>query len=96
MQNFDPNKKCYVEIIERKREFEDNNIKVDASLSNTTRVLAILSLIFGALSIVAAIPVAIVGLVKDKERKYTAFYIIGIILFIIWIIVLIVLLYNIG
>ena len=95
MQNFDPNKKCYVAEIEKKREIDTYDVRVDADISNTTRVLAILSLIFGLIGGIPAIPIAIVGLVKDKERKYTVFYIIGLALFHIWIIIIIIMLYNI-
>lgn len=117
MQNFDPNRKCYIERIEAKNELDKAELKIDANISNTTRVLAILSLLFsflggllfilniffenlphlqmfvivlGYIFEIAAIPLTVVGLVKDKERKYTAFYIIAIVVIHIWFIFMIV------
>lgn len=59
--------------------------------SQAPRVLSILSLIFGILGGYAAIVLGIIGLILDKQKKYTTRYIAGIVLAVCWIAITIVL-----
>lgn len=58
--------------------------------SDSCKVFGILSIVFGALGGWLGVLFGIIGLCKDKEKKYKTLYVIGISLFAVWFVILII------
>ena len=59
--------------------------------SAAPRVFAILCLVFGLLGGLAAFVMGILGFIFDKKRKYTTYYVVGMLIALFWLVILIIL-----
>ena len=77
----------YEEKKEEKPETPVTPVEPVQEESAAPRVFAILCLVFGLLGGLAAVVMGILGLVYDKKKKYTAYYIVGMVIAIVWVVI---------